>query len=353
MIPQISSVSPITTALPLVVVISLTAIKDAYDDWVRKLQSFLSWRYLKYFQKRYKLDDQVNNRPTVVIREGSEVEERWHRVQVGDIIKVENNSPVAADILLISSSHPSGLVHVETSELDGETNLKERHCLEVTKVLGEDVESLSQFEGEVTCEPPNINFSKFEGELLLNGQKYALDNKAVVYRGAVLRNTERCYGLVLFAGKDTKLMQNSGETKLKRTSIDKLLNKLVVVTVVFLILMCLTFTVAHALREGLGLFCLLVFFSYIILLSTVVPISLYVSVEIIRYVHSKLVGWDQEMYDAQSDTRAMARGAGPEELGQVQYVFSDKTGTLTQNTMTFNKCSINGRIFVDRKVPRM
>ena len=58
--------------------------------------------------------------------------------------------------------------------------------------------------------------------------RYPLDNDKVVLRGCVLRNTQWCYGVVIFAGKDTKLMQNSGKTKFKRTSTDRLLNFIII-----------------------------------------------------------------------------------------------------------------------------
>merc|ERR1719192_645253 len=99
---------------------------------------------------------------------------------------------------------------------------------------------------------------------------------------------------------------------------------------------------------GSTVIALLVFFSYAIVLNTVVPISLYVSVEVIRLFLSKLIDWDRQMYDIKSNTHAKARTTTlNEELGQIQYIFSDKTGTLTQNIMTFNKCSIDGKAYGD------
>lgn len=71
---------------------------------------------------------------------------------------------------------------------------------------------------------PRFVLSRFEGTLTWEGKNYSLDNEFILLRGTVLRNTVWAYGVVIFAGKDTKLMQNSGKTKLKRTSIDRLLN---------------------------------------------------------------------------------------------------------------------------------
>ncbi|GFU69889.1 phospholipid-transporting ATPase ID [Trichonephila clavipes] len=87
---------------------------------------------------------------------------------------------------------------------------------------------LPSVDSDVICEPPNNNLSKFEGTLRWEGETYSLDNDKVLYRGCVLRNTRWCYGLVLFAGRDTKLMQNSGKTIFKRTSLDRLLNIIII-----------------------------------------------------------------------------------------------------------------------------
>lgn len=80
----------------------------------------------------------------------------------------------------------------------------------------------------IRCEAPNNNLSKFEGTMTWHNQKYSLDNEKILLRGCILRNTQWCYGLVIFAGKDTKLMMNSGKTVFKRTHIDRLMNLIII-----------------------------------------------------------------------------------------------------------------------------
>ncbi|XP_023245345.1 phospholipid-transporting ATPase ID [Copidosoma floridanum] len=354
LIPAISSLTPITTAIPLIGVLTLTAVKDAYDDY-----------------QRHSSDSQVNNRKSWTLRGTTLREEKWSEVQVGDVIRMENDQFVAADVLLLSTSEPNGLCYIETAELDGETNLKCRQCLPETSEMMDNHELIGEFDGEILCEPPNNLLNKFDGILTWRGKKYILDNDKVILRGCVLRNTQWCYGIVIFAGKDTKLMQNSGKSKFKRTSIDRLLNLLIIGIVLVLLSLCAFCSVGCGIWEslvgryfqvylpwdslvpsepyiGATVIALLVFFSYAIVLNTVVPISLYVSVEVIRFVQSFLINWDEEMYHAPTNTHARARTTTlNEELGQIQYIFSDKTGTLTQNIMTFNKCSVAAQCYGD------
>uniref|UniRef100_A0A914E1L8 Phospholipid-transporting ATPase n=1 Tax=Acrobeloides nanus TaxID=290746 RepID=A0A914E1L8_9BILA len=245
--------------------------------------------------------------------------------------------------------------------------------------MGDNVTDISKFDGEVICEAPNNRIPRFEGKLTFRGQNFPLDNEKILLRGCRLRNTRWCYGVVLFAGKETKLMMNSGKATFKRTSLDRFLNILIMGIVLFLFAMCLICTLLCGIWESvagqyftiyrewdptikpswantdvqIAIISFLMFFSYIILLNTFVPISLYVSVEILRLIHSIWINFDTEMYYAKNDVSSRARTTTlNEELGQVQYIFSDKTGTLTQNIMTFNKCTINGISYGDLMTDR-
>ncbi|XP_069483144.1 phospholipid-transporting ATPase IC [Ambystoma mexicanum] len=353
-IPEISSVSWSTTLIPLLLVLSITAIKDLVDDIAR-----------------HRMDNEINNRACEIIVNGRFKKAKWKDIRVGEIIRLKKNDFVPADLLLLASSEPNSLCYVETAELDGETNLKFKMSLEVTDRLLKDEEedgllkeekNMADFDGMVECEEPNNRLDRFIGNLSWRKGKHGLNAENILLRGCTIRNTEICYGLVLYAGADTKIMRNSGKTKMKRTKIDYLMNYMVYMIFILLILASAGLAIGNSFWEaqiGDSSWYLsdgktytssyrgfLAFWGYIIVLNTMVPISLYVSVEVIRLGQSYFINWDLLMYYTQKDTPAKARTTTlNEQLGQIEYVFSDKTGTLTQNIMAFKKCTINGETY--------
>ncbi|XP_067662836.1 probable phospholipid-transporting ATPase IA [Haliotis asinina] len=339
-IPNVSPTGRYTTALPLLLILMVSAIKELIEDF-----------------KRHRADDAVNNRKINVFRNSSWQTVKWTEVVVGDIIKVVNGGFFPADLILLSSSEPQAMCYIETSNLDGETNLKLRQGVPKTAKLltGED---LQDFQGTVECELPNRHLYDFVGNIRpQSSMAIPVGPDQLLLRGAILKNTNWIFGVVVYTGAQTKLMLNSTSAPLKRSNVEKMTNTQILLLFVILVVLSLISTVANTVWSnkhqttdwylayhempptnfGYNLL------TFIILYNNLIPISLQVTLEVVKFIQAIFINWDLDMYYAETDTPAMARTSNlNEELGQVKYIFSDKTGTLTKNVMEFRKCSIAG-----------
>ncbi|OVA04457.1 Cation-transporting P-type ATPase [Macleaya cordata] len=341
--------SAVSMIAPLAFVVGLSMAKEALEDWRRFMQ-----------------DVKVNSRKVSTHRgDGEFVYKPWQKIRVGDVVKVEKDQFFPADLLLLSSSYDDGICYVETMNLDGETNLKVKRSLEVTLPLDDD-EAFKDFTGTIRCEDPNPNLYTFVGNFEYERQVYALDPGQILLRDSKLRNTPYVYGVVVFTGHDSKVMQNSTKSPSKRSTIEKKMDYVIYFLFTFLVLISVISSIGFAVRIKYGYpdswymqpdqktsdlynqskpaaSGILHLITALILYGYLIPISLYVSIEVVKVLQASFINKDQHMYDEESGNPAQARTSNlNEELGQVDTILSDKTGTLTCNQMDFLKCSIAG-----------
>eukprot|EP00759_Apiculatamorpha_spiralis_P023498 PhF_6_TR27177/c0_g2_i1/m.39850/K01530/E3.6.3.1; phospholipid-translocating ATPase len=208
LVPGVSPVSPLTAIMPLLFVLGVAAAKDGYEDWVR-----------------HNSDNQANSIKAHVVRGGVLMDVQSKDVQVGDIIRVDNTEEFRADILLLSSKGNEGMAFIDTVNLDGETNLKNRRAPEITW----DLKSAEQFARttiQIRCGTPSPSLSNWNGVMVVDGREVAVGIDQFLYRSALLRNTEFVWGVVLYAGVDTKMFRNLAQKPPKFSALDIKLNKL-------------------------------------------------------------------------------------------------------------------------------
>lgn len=415
---DLSPTNKYSTVIPLVGVLAVSLIKEAFEDF-----------------GRHKADRKVNNEIIEVIRHGRWQPIRWADIEAGDVVYLENNQPVPADVLLVAAAGNSGTAYVDTASLDGETNLKSRTAVTHTQVLGDEPRSLMKLVGSrISCDHPNALLYRFNGILSIRPPKSrrstecTLSNDQVILRGMTLRNTAWAVGVAIYCGHESKVMLNARDPPKKRSRVEGYIDKFVIGILLLLIVLCtitaigssfwsgsvtapyLPFLVGKDADGGERFFDgFLVWVTSFLLFNNLLPISLVVTCELARFVQAKSIDGDLTMvyyppsnelptdkaqdkapnsrnYDYEDEytrprsksrssksrkRRKSAIGTGPrlrvptaseiasgraipakartsnlnESLGQVAYIVTDKTGTLTENRMVFRALSVGGRVF--------
>lgn len=379
-IPGVSPSTPLANVLPLFVVVGFGFARDIFEDLQRAKEDRRQNSEKRLIMARVPENiDVVSKNLSLVSTNVAQnlqkigLEPDIHRtvasrnVAVGDIVLVRKGQVFPADLVLLHSSAEGGVAYVSTANLDGESNLKRVIEAANTSQIRHPPE-LRSLSGKIRAQPPSTALHDFEASSALAGQEpIPLDASNLLLRGSILRNTDYIYGIVIYTGFDTKVALNMRNPPSKFGTFEKKLNWVVLMLFITLSLLVIAWAIAAGLLQSnrgeaqwyMGEFrldsgvaiAIRSLATFLILFSTFIPVSLFVTLEFIRVLQALFMRADYRMKTG--DRSVVARATNLNEvLGEVEHILSDKTGTLTENVMVYIACSAGGKIYNIRKKAR-
>lgn len=311
---------------PLGFVLGLTMIKEAAEDFIR-----------------YRRDREANSSLYKVLTPSTQyVYKPSSALRVGDILEVPANTRVPADLVLLYTNNPAGTVFIRTDQLDGETDWKLRLAVpSIQKSLQHSLmyKNLASYPAYIETPHSNENIYEFTGTFVHepSNTKESLGLEHTLWAGTVLA-TGKALGLVVFCGRETKMQRSAKTPKMKFGRLDLELNFISVLLFVLMVLLSFAIVLLSGMAWSVQFF--VVFFRFVLLLSSIIPISMKVNLEIAKLVYCYKIAADKEIKGTVPRNMNI-----PEELGKIQFLLTDKTGTLTKNEMVFKKLQLSNSLF--------
>ncbi|KAJ2326813.1 putative aminophospholipid-translocase [Coemansia sp. RSA 2611] len=317
-VPQLRIGYLFTYVGPLVFVLAVTMAKEWHDDHARR-----------------KRDSEANSqRYTRLTADGCE-SIASSKIRVGDFVLIEKNQRVPADMVLLRTTETSGACFVRTDQLDGETDWKLRIAVPPTQKLGDNLDLFS-LHGSVYADAPHKDIYDFVGNLTIDsGLGGGAAEAVTVPLGAentLWANTTlasgSAVGYVVYTGRDTRAAMNTGHAKTKVGILDSEVNRLSKI----LFVVTLGLSLAMVALDGFKAVWYVTLFRFLILFSSIIPISLRVNLDMGKSFYSMGIERDKEIAGS-----VVRNSMIPEELGRIEYCLTDKTGTLTRNEMELKR----------------
>jgi phospholipid-transporting ATPase len=347
--PSISPLNPITAIGPFALVLLISIIREGMEDMAKHKQDE------KENQERVMRYNPASN------SYGSDLS---YKLEVGDVIKISEFDVIPADCVLLGCSNNSKIAFIETANLDGEKNLKPKYCIPSVFEIFRNAQNTLRIRGTMVINKPKADLNAVEGQIKLrtNLNEY-INPTHFLYKGTVLKNTKWAIAVVVYTGVETKIILNSERSPPKQSHIEALVNKLIGLIFLFQLILCVILAILNSVwfyvnwekhtylgykKDNIsytvsGTF---TFFSYLLLLNTMIPISLIVTIEMVKYAQAYFINVDTELFSRLRKTFAHCNSCSlNEELGQIKYIFSDKTGTLTMNKFEFKACVIGENLY--------